>query len=483
MWFLPNKFERKSLKSIEIKKKKNIKSILYFLKWFFTLIIVVWIFYFWNAISATLWIYVKNVVWIAVKNISSTLAKAPKKDNIWNVNILLLWIGWKYHDGWYLTDSMMIASFNPKYKTVTFLSVPRDLYVKYNKYNWGRINYIFAKEFLHSRSYDKAAWKLEKKLKEITWVDINYYVVVDFSWFEKLINKLWWVTIDVKENLIDYRYPWPHRTYTTFKISKWIHTLDWTTALKYARSRHSSSDFARSARQEQIIRAIIHKLSSSWILFHPRQLKDLYMQFTDTVKTDFDFNTLLSFVKYVKDIKMHAYSINADCYWQQTYWKNLKPWCFVYPAKRADFDWQAVLLPKGSTSFEVDNYKDIQSFVFRALWYPELWLENAKIQILNWISHKDIKRHFRWYLKPVASDLAYDLKNYGFNIVDVGNAQSKLTKNIWYIYTKKPVTEEVLNRYTNIEYKTWDVKYKDKWQWFDMTLILWKNYLNGIKNK
>ena len=482
MWFLQNNFERKSVKDIKVKKKKDIKSIIHLFKWSFSIIIVFLIFYFWNTLSYTLWTYIKDVAWIAVKNISSTLAKEPKKDNIWNVNILLLWVGWKNHDGWYLTDSMMIASFNPKYKSLTFLSVPRDLYVKYDDYHWGRINYIFAKEFLHTRSYDKAAWKLEKKLKEITWVDINYYVLVDFSWFEKLIDELWWVTVDVKEDIVDYRYPWPNRAYQTFKIKKWIRTLDWATALKYARSRHSTSDFARSVRQEQIIKAIIHKLASSWILLDPRKLKALYMQFIDTVKTNFDFNTLLSFVKYTKDVKIHSYSINADCYYMNTNRENLTPWCFVFPAQREDFDWQAVLLPKGSSSLEVDNYKQLQRFVFIALWYPELWLENAKIQILNWISHKTIRSYYKGYLKPIASNLAYDLKNYWFNVVDVKNSQSKLKKTIWYIYTKKPVTEELLKLMVDgINYKTWNVKYKG--QWFDITLILWENYLNGIKNK
>jgi anionic cell wall polymer biosynthesis LytR-Cps2A-Psr (LCP) family protein len=62
----------------------------------------------------------------------------------------------------------MIASFNPKLKTLTFLSIPRDLYVKYPWGGGGRINYIFAREYLRTRSFDKAAEVLEKKIKEIT---------------------------------------------------------------------------------------------------------------------------------------------------------------------------------------------------------------------------------------------------------------------------------------------------------------------------
>jgi len=412
-----------------------------------------------------------------VKVIAQTTWKEAKKDALWNVNILLLWIWWKNHDGWYLTDSMMIASFNPKLKTLTFLSVPRDLYVKYP---WGggwRINYIFAREYLKTKSFDKAADVLKKKMHEITWIEINYYVLVDFWWFEKLIDNLGWITINVPETLVDHRYPWPNGTYVTFKITKWVHTLDWATALKYARSRHSTSDFSRSARQEQIIKAIIHKIASSDVITSPSKIKSLYLQMKDTVKTDFDFNTLLGFVPYIKWIKIHSYVLNADCYMKTTYRYNLTPGCFLYPARRADFNWQAVLLPVGATSANVDNYEEIQKFAFIVLWYPELWLENAKIQILNWIEKNKIRRYYR-YLKPVASKLAFKLKNYWFNIVDVRNSSKYFKDTTAYVYNIKPVTQDLLKSFVgSIDYKTGDVQYA--WSWFDMTLILGEDYLKN----
>jgi len=470
-----NNFSNKKLKEVEIKKKKDFSNIKKIIKWSFAIFLVFIILYFWSNISQSVWNYTKQVVWSVVKTFAKVASKEAKKDALWNVNILLLWVGGKNHDGWYLTDSMMIASFNTKLKTLTFLSVPRDLYVKYP---WGggwRINYIFARTYLKTRSFDKAAEALENKLEKITWVNINYYVMVDFWGFEKMVDNLWWLTINVPETLIDYRYPWPNWTYTTFKITKWIHHIDGATALKYARSRHSTSDFSRSARQEQIIKAILNKITSSWIITSPRKLKALYLQFKDTIKTDFDFNTILSFVPYAKQIKIHSYVLNADCYMSKVTWKTLTPWCFVYPATRADFNWQAVLLPAGANAQNVENYEKIKKFVFIALWYPELWLENAKIQILNWIEKKKIRRYYR-YLKPIASKKAFELKNYWFNIVDVRNSKTYFIKNTAYIYKQKPTTQDLLKTFVwDIDYKTGDVKYI--WSWFDMTLILWDNFL------
>ena len=478
MFWLKNSFDNKSLKKPKVKKKKDISFIKHYFKWLIVLWIIFSIFFLWSSISNVLWNYVKKTVWLVVQKVSTVMSKPAKKDSLWNINILLMWVWWKWHDGPYLTDTIMIASLNPKLWTLTFLSIPRDLYVKYDKYSGGRINAIFATEYYRTKNFWKAATKLEQKIKQITWIQINYYVLVDFWWFEKLVNDLWWVTVDVKENLVDHRYPGPNRTYITFSISKWIHHLDWATALKYARSRHSTSDFSRSARQEQIIRAILHKFVSSWILFSPSKMKSLYLQFTDTVHTDLGFDTLLWFVKYAKNIKIHSYVLNWDCYLQSTYRKNLTPGCFVYPAVRADFNGQAVLLPVWATAKNVENYKDIQKFAFIALWYPELWLENTKIQILNWIWNRFIKKYYRWYLKSVASDLAFKLKNYWFNIVDVKNAGKIYKNNISYIYNKKPITESLLTTFIwDISYKTWDVKYS--WSGYDMSLILWQDYLSN----
>ena len=480
MFFSKDSFEKKKLWKVDTKKKSKNVSFKKIFRFSFVIFLIFVVFYFWNSISLAVSNYIKDVAWGVVSKLTKIASKKPKSDYLGNVNILLMWIWWKNHDGGYLTDSMMIASFNSRLNTLTFLSIPRDLYVKYPWWGGWKLNYIFAREYLRTRNTDVAAKALEKKIKQITWIWINYYVLIDFWWFEKFIDSIWWITINVPETLVDHRYPGPNRTYITFKITKWIHHLDWATALKYARSRHSTSDFSRSARQEQIIKAIIHKLLTQWYLLSPLKLKNLYLQFQDTVKTDMDFATILSFVPYAKKNRIHSYVLNADCYYQNTNRKNLTPGCFVYPALRADFNWQSVLLPVGATPKNVENYKYIRKFAFIALWYPELWLENAKIQILNWINKRLIRKYYRYY-KPLASELAYKLKNYWFNIVDVGNANKYFKNTTDFIYKNKPITQDLLKSFVwDIEFKTGDVKYS--WSGYDMTLILWNNYLYNQNN-
>ncbi|MBP6910195.1 hypothetical protein KBC03_01200 [Patescibacteria group bacterium] len=65
----------------------------------------------------------------AVTVISKTVGTEPKTDDQGHINALILGYGGEQHAGGYLSDSMMIASFNPKRGGVAFVSVPRDLYI------------------------------------------------------------------------------------------------------------------------------------------------------------------------------------------------------------------------------------------------------------------------------------------------------------------------------------------------------------------
>lgn len=62
--------------------------------------------------------------------------------------------------------------------------------------------------------------------------------------------------------------------------------MDGTTALRYARSRHSSSDFARSARQQQIIEATIKAILRKENIQNVSTIKNLYDEYTKMVTTN-----------------------------------------------------------------------------------------------------------------------------------------------------------------------------------------------------
>ena len=55
------------------------------------------------------------------------------KDEFGHINVLIVgYAGGTYH-GSFLTDTLMLASFDPEKGTVSFVSIPRDLYVKFGR--------------------------------------------------------------------------------------------------------------------------------------------------------------------------------------------------------------------------------------------------------------------------------------------------------------------------------------------------------------
>jgi anionic cell wall polymer biosynthesis LytR-Cps2A-Psr (LCP) family protein len=77
---------------------------------------------------------------------------------------------------------MIVASYNPRNKDVTMISIPRDLYVKIDEGYYGRINSILQ-YYLNSRSMSMtgAMEQLKTKVGDIIGQDITYYGLIDFK--------------------------------------------------------------------------------------------------------------------------------------------------------------------------------------------------------------------------------------------------------------------------------------------------------------
>jgi anionic cell wall polymer biosynthesis LytR-Cps2A-Psr (LCP) family protein len=80
--------------------------------------------------------------------------------------------------------------------------------------------------------------------------------------------------------------------YEVFELPEGMNHLSGPNTLKYARSRHSTSDFSRSKRQQSIIKAIISKIMSSEN-FSINKFKELYTNYTSIVKTNISLDNMI----------------------------------------------------------------------------------------------------------------------------------------------------------------------------------------------
>lgn len=284
--------------------------------------------------------------------------KAPDKTQF---NILLLGQGGAGHSGGELTDAIVLASINTASKNVNLIAIPRDIWVDNFK-----INSAYA------AGVDVAKAAVEK----VTGIPVDYYVAVDFSRFEKSIDALGGITVDVPVAFDDYFYPIKglenelcgmtpekiekiHRLYSGFELEKQFtcryehlhfdkgaQQMDGATALKFIRSRHSSEhggDFARGVRAQAVLAAIKNKLISLEAL---NNIDKFYAQFKGLVTSDIDEEDIVAILSRAGDPSEYTLSnvnISTDNYLQN--------------AKSPDG--QYILNPKAG----VGNWEQVHAFI------------------------------------------------------------------------------------------------------------------------
>lgn len=205
------------------------------------------------------------------------------------VNILLLGIGGKNHDGPYLSDTIVIVSVKPSTKQVAFISIPRDLQIYMDGYGWRKINDADALgESIYTGYGPEFARQAVSKTFDIP---LHYYVRVDFDGFAKIIDILGGITLIVDNAFTDYMYPTKNHKYQTISFQAGEQTMNGETALKFVRSRHSmmnseGSDFARSKRQQKILLAVKEKILSTNFLLNPQKISEVLATLQENISTD-----------------------------------------------------------------------------------------------------------------------------------------------------------------------------------------------------
>ncbi len=194
------------------------------------------------------------------------------------VNLLVMGYGGGNHQGANLTDSMMVMSLLPQSHHTTLVSVPRDLWVQIpaNSGQYQKINAAY--EFASNNGKDPAAGgdAAAQKVSLVTGLDVKYWLTINFDGFRDLINSIGGVDVYVPDSF-KAKYPKNddpsiNPNWITISFTKGLQHMDGETAIRYARARYvldnlaEGTDFARSARQQIIIKAALAKVKqvSTW---------------------------------------------------------------------------------------------------------------------------------------------------------------------------------------------------------------------------
>jgi LCP family protein required for cell wall assembly len=357
------------------------------------------------------------------------------------INILLLGIGGENHPGGQLTDTIMVASIKPKTKEVAMLSVPRDLYVEVDGYGKDKINAAHA--LGEQKNYSGGGMALSKEtISKTLDIPIHYTVRVDFEGFAKVIDAVGGVDIDVKEDLYDPFYPDGY-----YSIEAGRYHMNGEGALKYARSRETTSDFDRAKRQQQIMIAVKDKVLSADTLLNPAKMGEILDALGKHIKTDMQIwegQKLARMFEGVDRSKIinRVLDNGPDG-----------------PLKSGNIYGMYVLLPKEG------DFEEIQNIAKNIFTDSLLRDEAAKVQILNAAGVSGQAKK--------ASDM---ISGMGIKIEDLSTADEINSSTIIYDHTdgSKPKTIEYLEDKFCVD----AIRKTNPTGMYDITIVVGKDQLN-----
>jgi LCP family protein required for cell wall assembly len=335
-------------------------------------------------------------------NVNPSLLKGEGDGRI---NILLMGRGGGNHDGPDLTDSMMLASIDPVNHTSTLISIPRDLWVNIPNQGTMKINAAFETgEFKYlgktapgttdSNAIQAGFDEADQTVESVLGVTIHYNVLVNFQAFQQAVDTVGGVTVNVPTDLVDPTMAWENNNNPVLAQAG-TDNFNGQQALTYVRSRETTSDFARAQRQRAVLVALKSKIETIGTVSNPLKLAGLMNAFGSNVQTDLslkDASRLYSIVKAIPNDKTNSVGLTDA------------PNNYFTTGNLAG---QSITLPTAG----LFDYNDIQAFIRTQLKDPYITKENAPITVLNGTTDTGL-----------AATKTNELKTYGYNVVDTGNA-------------------------------------------------------------
>ncbi len=211
-------------------------------------------------------------------------------------------------------DTLILVTFNPSTLTATMFSIPRDLYVPIacNHNRYAKIN--------SSAAYGSSC--VINTVQQLTDVDIDYYVKINFIGVVKLVEALNGVTVNVQEP--DFRYNagvdcgvqdgkkrvCEQNSLRQFGknmvyIPSGTQTLNGEQALAYSRNRHqyATSDIARNQHQQDVIVAMAQKLRETNSL---KDFENILNTVSSNIETNMTPEQILSFYDVGKNMLLNS---------------------------------------------------------------------------------------------------------------------------------------------------------------------------------
>jgi LCP family protein required for cell wall assembly len=193
-----------------------------------------------------------------------------------------------------LTDTMIVVSIDPVGRTVSMVSIPRDIVgapLGNGDVYGPKLNSLKSYADAHPKEFPQGGMRaLKNAAAALLGVPIHYHASINFFGFVRIVDTMGGVDVAPARGFTDPEYGYRGRY--GFSITAGPHHLDGLDALAYVRARRAAgeSDFTRAARQQEVILALRDRaLRNGSLLF---QVPALFDAFGDSVRTDLPVDRL-----------------------------------------------------------------------------------------------------------------------------------------------------------------------------------------------
>ncbi len=188
------------------------------------------------------------------------------------------------------SDTIILARIDIDHKTASVMSIPRDTRVSIRGHGHEKVNHAYAYGGIDL---------LKDTVVNLTGVPVNYYLILNYSTFPKVIDAVGGVDINVEKSMkyVDHA----QNLYIDFSPGRYH--LNGTDALKYVRFRMDAmGDIGRMKRQQEFAKAFLTKISSPAILPRVPELIELVLS---EIRTDIHVKTAIQLAGQLKDMSLN----------------------------------------------------------------------------------------------------------------------------------------------------------------------------------
>lgn len=254
-----------------------------------------------------------------------TTEETTEPDPTWSsdtnyTNIMLVGQAAREGETYRLSDTMMLCTINREDNSLTLTSFQRDMRVVIPAYaghsqGFNRMNVCYHLGSYWTGEVTGSMELLALAVEKNFGVHVDYTVEVDFEMFEKVVNVLGGVTLELTEDEVKYlkiNYPYDFGD----DIQPGTNYLYGYQALCYARIRKIDSDFKRTSRQRELLNILLDKCRTLDVATLHNLLTEVLPLVTTDMTNEEITSLALEVIPMLQDIKFVSQSVPFE----GTYW-------------------------------------------------------------------------------------------------------------------------------------------------------------------